>query len=66
VVIPLAIFFLKGALTMADFTVEIVERVSKNTGKPYTAFEIVFPTGYKKIVFLNDAEKSLVELCKSF
>lgn len=49
---------------MNDYIVNLVEKVSKN-GVPYTALEIVFPTGYKKLVFLNDAEKALVEICKS-
>lgn len=45
------------------YTVEVVQKVSKN-GEPYTALEIVFPSGYKKLVFLTPAEKHLVEVCK--
>lgn len=44
-----------------EFTVNIVNKVSKN-GVPYTALEIVFPSGYKKLVFLSEAEKYLVSL----
>lgn len=42
-----------------EFAVVVVNKVSKN-GKPYTALEITFPSGYKKLVFLSDAEKYLV------
>ena len=46
-----------------DFKVNAVEKISKN-GQAYTALEIVFPSGYKKLVFLTPAEKHLVEMCK--
>lgn len=35
-----------------------ISRTSKN-GQPYTALEITFPNGYKKIVFLDRAEEFL-------
>lgn len=41
----------------------IVEKISKN-GDIYTALEIVFPSGYKKLVFLTPAEKHLVEVTR--
>lgn len=40
-----------------------VEKTSKN-GQTYTALEITFPSGYKKLVFLTPAEKHLVVLSK--
>lgn len=43
------------------FEVRVIEKVSKN-GSPYTALEITFPSGYKKLVFLTPAEKHLVSL----
>ena len=42
-----------------DFKVNVVEKVSKN-GQPYKALEIVFPNGYKKLVFLDPAEKFFI------
>lgn len=41
----------------------VVEKISKN-GDKYTALEIVFPSGYKKLVFLTPAEKHLVEVTR--
>lgn len=41
------------------FTVEVVEKISNKTGKPYTVLEVTFPNGYKKTVFLDEAEKFL-------
>ena len=43
------------------FTCELVEKTSKK-GNPYVALEITFPTGYKKTVFLDAAEKELAIL----
>lgn len=43
------------------FTVELVEKTSKK-GNPYVALEITFPSGYKKMVFLDGAEKELALL----
>lgn len=40
------------------FEVQVVSKTSKN-GNPYTALEITFPNGYKKIVFLDKAEEYL-------
>ena len=37
------------------YTVEFVEKTSKN-GNPYHVLEITFPGGYKKLVFLDNAE----------
>lgn len=42
------------------FKVNVVNEVSKRTGKPFTALEIVFPNGYKKVVFLDKAESFIV------
>ena len=42
------------------FEVNIVEAKSAKTGNPYTALDIVFPNGYKKRVFLTDAEKFML------
>lgn len=41
---------------MIDATIKLVERVSKKTGNTYTALEIEFENGYKKLVFLDNAE----------
>lgn len=38
-----------------------VERLSSKDGKPYKAIELILPGNYKKLVFLNAAEKVLVE-----
>lgn len=43
------------------FQVNVVEKVSKKTDNPYTVLEVVFPNGYTKIVFLDDAEKFLLQ-----
>lgn len=40
----------------------VVEKISKN-GQPYLALEIDLGCGYKKIVFLDPAEKALVNMC---
>lgn len=45
------------------FKCEAVEKTSKK-GQTYTALEITFPSGYKKLVFLTPAEKHLVVLSK--
>ncbi len=45
---------------MLDIKVEYVNRVSKKTGKQYTALELTFPNGYKKLVFLDQAENYMV------
>lgn len=41
---------------------EIVERVSKKTGNPYTALEIDLGMGVKKLVFLDTAEIALLSI----
>lgn len=42
------------------FEVNVINDVSKRTGRPFTALEIVFPNGYKKLLFLDKAEAFLV------
>lgn len=39
-----------------------IRKVSKKTGAEYTCLEITFPSGYKKIVFLEKAEEYLCEM----
>lgn len=45
-----------------DLKTEVVEKISKKTGEPYIALEVTFPSGYKKLVFLTESEKYLVQL----
>ena len=33
---------------------------SKKTGNDYTCLEILFPNGYKKVVFLEEAEQYML------
>lgn len=40
------------------FDVVVITKTSKN-GLEYTALEITFPNGYKKIVYLDKAEQFL-------
>lgn len=42
------------------FKVNVVTGVGKKSNRPYTALEIVFPNGYRKLVFLDGAEAFLV------
>lgn len=42
------------------FSCNLVSKVSKN-GTPYIALEIELTPNYKKLVFLTDAEKALIE-----
>lgn len=42
------------------FEVVVVEKTSKK-GNSYTALEIIFPNGYKKLIFLDEAEKYMVK-----
>ena len=35
---------------------EIIEKTSKKTGNPYEVLVLTFENGYKKDVFLSDAE----------
>lgn len=44
-----------------DFTVEVVTKTSKK-GNSYTALVITFPNGYKKTVYLEQAEQYLAML----
>lgn len=41
---------------MIKANVNLVERESKKTGNVYTALELTFENGYKKLVFLDNAE----------
>ena len=40
---------------------ELVERVSKKTGKKYNCLQLTFPNGYKKTVFLEYAELYMIQ-----
>lgn len=42
------------------FKVDVKTGVGRKTNRPYTALEITFPNGYKKLVFLDGAEAFLV------
>ena len=46
-----------------EFKAEVVTKTSKD-GNQYTCLEIIFPSGYKKLVFLTPAEKHLIEVCR--
>lgn len=39
---------------------ELVNRISK-AGKSFTAIELTFPNGYKKLIFLDYAESYMFE-----
>lgn len=41
---------------------ELVERISKKTGNPYTALEIDLGMNVKKLVFLDTAEIALLTI----
>lgn len=41
---------------------ELIEKVSKNTGKPYLCIEIKLTNNLTKTVFLDKAEEELVRL----
>lgn len=43
------------------FEGEMKSGVSKKTGGPYTYIDLEFPSGYRKMVFLNDAEKYMLQ-----
>lgn len=43
---------------------QLVTKVSKKTGKEYTALEITLGMGIKKLVFLNAAEMAIIQLNK--
>lgn len=53
---------IKGGVNV--FECKAVEKVSKN-GDPYICLEIDLGCGYKKTVFLDKAEKVIVELSLS-
>ena len=41
---------------------EVVKRISKKSGNPYTAVEVTLPNGYKTLLFFNNpAEMYMVE-----
>jgi len=44
---------------MNGFTCVVIEKISKQ-GNPYSALEITFPNGYKKLVFLSEPEKYML------
>ena len=46
---------------MGEFICVPVQKTSKK-GVPYMVLEVTFPSGYKKIVFLEQAEQYLVNL----
>lgn len=46
---------------MLNVKCEVVTRQSKKTGNAYTALEITFPNGYKKLVFMDSAEIYMVQ-----
>ena len=50
---------------MNEFEVEVVQKTSKK-GAPYYVLEVYFPNGYKKIVFLEQAEQYLAKSCLDF
>lgn len=39
---------------------ELITAKSKKTGNDYTALQITFPNGYKKLVFLDSAEQFMI------
>lgn len=43
------------------FKVFFEEKVSKKTGELYSCMVVQFPNGYEKVVFLDTAEKFLIE-----
>lgn len=43
---------------------QLVTKVSKKTGKEYTALEIDLGMGIKKLVFLDPAEMAIIQLNK--
>lgn len=43
---------------------QLVTKVSKKTGKEYTALEIDLGMGIKKLVFLDAAEMAIIQLNK--
>lgn len=46
---------------MLSVKCEVVTRKSRKTGNDYTALEITFPNGYKKLVFMDSAESFMVQ-----
>lgn len=53
------IIICKGGEIMTGYVCEPMQKKSKN-GNEYFCLEITFPSGYKKIVFLDNAESFLV------
>ena len=39
------------------FECKVVEKQSKKSGNTFVCLEIIFPNGYKKLVFLDRAEE---------
>lgn len=44
------------------FECKVVEKTSKKNGAKFVCLEITFPNGYKKLVFLDQAEQYLAML----
>lgn len=44
------------------FECKAVEKTSKKNGQKFICLEITFPNGYKKLVFLDQAEQYLAML----
>lgn len=44
------------------FECKAVEKTSKKNGSTFVCLEITFPNGYKKLVFLDQAEQYLAML----
>lgn len=47
-----------------EFECKLVSAISKKTGNPYTALDIVLAPGYVKRVFLTTAELALVQIAR--
>lgn len=44
------------------FECKAVQKTSKKNGATYVVLEVTFPNGYKKLVFLDQAEQYLAML----
>lgn len=47
------------------FETQLIQEVSKKTGNPYTAIDVMITPTYRKRVFLTGAEVALIEMQKS-
>lgn len=50
---------------MLNVKAELVTRKSKKTGNNYIALELTFENGYKKLVFLENAETYMISAMSS-